>query len=59
VLDIFVQPRRDAKAAKRCFRRRLKGLQYMPRVIVTDKLRSYGVAHANCRQRLNIARVDT
>jgi putative transposase len=23
----------------------LKGLQYQPRVIVTDKLRSYGVAH--------------
>jgi putative transposase len=23
----------------------LKGLQYTPRVIVTDKLRSYGVAH--------------
>src|SRR6266853_6674174 len=44
VLDILVQPRRDAKAAKRFFRRLLKGLQYMPRVIVTDKLRSYGVA---------------
>jgi putative transposase len=43
VLDILVQPRRDAKAAKR-FRRLLKGLQYVPRVIVTDKLRSYGVA---------------
>ena len=45
VLDILVQPRRDAKAAKRFFRRLLKGLQYVPRVIVTDKLRSYGVAH--------------
>ena len=44
VLDILVQPRRDAKAAKRFFRRSLKGLQYVPRVIVTDKLRSYGVA---------------
>ena len=44
VLDILVQPRRDAKAAKRFFRRLLKGLQYVPRVIVTDKLRSYGVA---------------
>jgi len=38
VLDILVQERRDAKAAK------LKGLQYVPRVIVTDKLRSYGAA---------------
>src|SRR6202166_112772 len=34
VLDIFVQPRRDAEAAKRFFRRLLKGLQYVPRVIV-------------------------
>ena len=45
VLDILVQPRRDAKAAKRFFRRLLKGLQYVPPVIVTDKLQSYGVAH--------------
>jgi putative transposase len=44
VLDILVQPRRDAKAAKRFFRPLLKGLQYVPRVIVTDKLRSHGVA---------------
>ena len=40
VLDILVQERRDATAAKRFFRRLLKGLQYVPRVIVTDKLRS-------------------
>jgi putative transposase len=45
VLDILVQPRRDGNAAKRFFRRLLKGLQYVPRVIVTDKLRSYGGAH--------------
>ena len=44
VLDILVQSRRDANAAKRFFRRLLKGLHYVPRVIVTDKLRSYGVA---------------
>src|ERR1700739_2854733 len=44
VLDILVQERRDANAAKRLVRRLLKGLQYVPRVIVTDKLRSYGVA---------------
>ena len=47
VLDILVQPRRDAKAAKKLFRRLLKGLQYAPRVIITDKLRSYGVARRN------------
>jgi IS1 family transposase len=44
VLDILVQTRRDAQAAKRFFKRLLKGLEYEPRVIVTDKLRSYGVA---------------
>ena len=47
VLDILVQDRRDANAAKRFFRRLLKGLQYLPRVIVTDKLRSYGVAQSH------------
>jgi putative transposase len=44
VLDILVQSRRNAKAAERFFKRLLKGLQYEPRVIVTDKLKSYGVA---------------
>jgi putative transposase len=44
VLDILVQSRRNAKAAKRFFRKLLKGLQYVPRVIVTNKLRSYAVA---------------
>jgi putative transposase len=44
VLDILVQSRRDTKAAKRFFNRLLKGLEYVPRVIVTDKLRSYGAA---------------
>jgi len=44
VLDILVQSRRSARAAKRFFRKLLKGLQYVPRVIVTDKLRSYAAA---------------
>ena len=44
MLDILVQRCRDAKAAKRFFKRLLRGLQYVPRVIVTDKLRSYGAA---------------
>ena len=44
VLDVLVQSRRDAKAAKRFFKRLLKELQYVPRVIVTDKLKSYGAA---------------
>ena len=44
VLDILVQKHRDRRAAKRFFRKLLKGMRYSPRVIVTDKLRSYGAA---------------
>lgn len=44
VLDILVQSRRDTKAAKRFFKRLLRGFECVPRVIVTDKLRSYGAA---------------
>ena len=46
VLDILVQKRRSAKAAKRFFRRLLGGLSFVPRSIVTDKLAPYGAAHA-------------
>ena len=45
VLDILVQPRRDRRAAKRFFRKLLKGQGGEPRRLVTDKLRSYGAAH--------------
>jgi putative transposase len=45
VLDILVTSRRDAKAATRFFRKLLTGWQYVPRVLVTDKLASYPVAH--------------
>lgn len=44
LLDILVQRRRDKQAAKKFFRKLLKGLTYVPRVIVTDKLKSYGAA---------------
>lgn len=44
VVDVFLQSRRDAKAAKRFFKRMLKKHRGEPREIVTDKLRSYGVA---------------
>ncbi|MCX4538043.1 IS6 family transposase [Streptomyces sp. NBC_01669] len=40
VLDILVQDRRDTAAARRFLRKLLKGLEYVPRVVVTDKLRS-------------------
>jgi putative transposase len=45
-LDILVQRRRDRKAAKKFFRKLLKGLRYVPRVIITDKLKSYSAAKA-------------
>ena len=45
VLDVLVQSRRNTKAAKRFFGKLLKGLRYVPRVLVTDKLASYRVAH--------------
>jgi transposase-like protein len=45
VLDVLVQSRRNAVAAKRFFPKLLKGLRYVPRVLVTDKLGSYQVAH--------------
>src|SRR4029453_16475606 len=44
VLDILVQRRRDKRAAKKFFRKLLRGLTYIPRVIITDKLKSYGAA---------------
>ena len=45
VLDVLVQSRRNAVAAKRFFRKLLKGLRYVPRVLVTDELGGYRVAH--------------
>jgi putative transposase len=44
VLDILVTSRRDTRAATRFFRKLLTGLEYVPRVLITDKLRSYGAA---------------
>ena len=44
VIDVFLQSRRDGAAAKRFFKRLLRGHGGAPREIVTDKLRSYGVA---------------
>ncbi|MFI6063265.1 IS6 family transposase, partial [Streptomyces sp. NPDC051286] len=45
VLDVLVQSRRDAKAAKRFMAKLMKKQCWVPRVLVTGKLRSYGVAH--------------
>ena len=45
VLDVLVQSHRNGNAAKRFLRKLLNRLEYVPRVIVTDKLASYQVAH--------------
>ena len=45
VVDVFLQRKRDGAAAKWFFKRLLRSHSSEPRKIVTDKLRSYGVAH--------------
>jgi putative transposase len=45
IVDVYLQKRRDGAAARRFFKRLLKKHRDEPRKIVTDKLRSYGVAH--------------
>ena len=40
VLDILVQRRRHKRAVKTCFKKLLKGLPYVPRVLITDQLKS-------------------
>ena len=45
VVDVYLQTKRDGAAAKRFFKRLLRSHGSEPRKIVTDKLRSYGVAH--------------
>ena len=45
VVDVYLQAKRDGAAAKRFFKRLLRSYGDEPRKIVTDKLRSYGVAH--------------
>jgi putative transposase len=45
VVDVYLQAKRDGVAAKRFFKRLLKSHGGEPRKIVTDKLRSYNVAH--------------
>ena len=44
VLDILLQSRRDKDAAKRLLRKLLKKQMRPPRVMITDKLASYGAA---------------
>ena len=44
VLDVFAQSRRDTQAAKRLLRKLMKRQRRAPRVMITDKLASYGAA---------------
>jgi putative transposase len=44
VLDVLVQSRRDKQAAKRLLGKLLKKQMWPPRVMITDKLPSYGAA---------------
>lgn len=44
VLDILMQSRRNTAAASKFFRKLLKSERFAPRVIITDKLKSYGAA---------------
>ena len=44
ILDMLVQSRRDKGAALRLMRKLLKKHGFAPKVLVTDKLRSYGAA---------------
>jgi putative transposase len=53
VLDILVQRHRNKTAAKKFFRKLLKGLRYGPRVIITDKLRSYSAAKSEVLPSVN------
>ena len=45
VLEVLVQSRRDTKAAKRLIRKLLTNYGYAPRVMITDKLKSYAAAN--------------
>ena len=45
MVDVYLQAKRDGAAAKRFFKRLLSSHGGEPRKVVTDKLRSYGVAH--------------
>ena len=45
MVDVYLQAKRDGAVANQFFKRLLRAHGGEPRKIVTDKLRSYGVAH--------------
>ena len=44
VLDMLVQSRRNSRAALRLMRKLLKKQGFAPKLLITDKLRSYAAA---------------
>ncbi len=52
VLDVLIQSRRDRQAARRLLRKLLKKQARAPRVLITDKLRSYGAAGRDLKLRV-------
>ncbi|WP_372573542.1 IS6 family transposase [Ruegeria jejuensis] len=53
VLHELLRPKRDKRAAKRLLRRLIKRLGFIPKRIITDKLRSYGAAKREVAPGLN------
>jgi transposase-like protein len=51
ILDMLVHRRRDKHAALRLMRKLLKKQSFAPKLLVTDKLRSYGSAFRYLRLR--------
>src|SRR6516164_2653405 len=51
VLDMLVQRRRDSRAALRLMRKLLKKQGFAPKLVITDKLRSYAAAFRRLRLR--------
>jgi putative transposase len=49
VLDMLVQRRRDSRSALRLMRKLLKKQGFVPKIVVTDKLRSYACAFQRLR----------
>jgi transposase-like protein len=56
VLDMLVQRRRDTRAALRLMRKLLKKQGFAPKLLVTDKLRSYGAAFRRLQLTVSVSR---
>jgi putative transposase len=59
VLDILVTSRRDTRAATRFFRKLLKDLEYVPRVLITDNSAATALPSAGCCARSSTASRST